>query len=1149
MIEKGADVKAKTIDCVTPLHIASANGNRDLVALLLKHGADINAKSNNGDTALTKSAKDNKEIALFLVDHGANVSYASFPNGHTALHWAAAHNNPKLATRLLQDGADVNVANRNGRTPLHTAAEQNSKEVIDLLIEHGANVNALNVANESPLILALRNNHKDASLQLLQLGADAKGRSKDGNSTLHWAAKYKYEELTSLLLLQNTEVNAVNHDGMTALHFAAMKNNLSGVKLLLQHGANVNSKDTRRNNPLHFALERNNVNVCFVLLADGADVDTANENGNNPLHLATNTNDEELAFILAKKAKQLNALNMQGDTALHRAVKRNNRIVTSALLDCGADVNALNTDGNTPLHCACMQRTGEATTQLLISKAAVVDCRNKLGLTALHFAVTDGSLNIVKLLVENGAKVNITDDSGNSPLYFSLIHEKFQICNHLLTVPNIQVNSPDVRGHSPFHLLAQTAVERGRYENKKAEITSVAQNLLKNGATVNIRNLKDQTPLHLSKNLATAEVLLESGAWPNVRENYGGNTPLLLNAKVSSAEDSYFLEGEELQKIVDKGMNPWIANDDGKTVLGILLAESSDFKVVRNLIRVMKGKDDQNISKKHSNGDSLLHQICVCGKDEILELLEMLSLVDANSVNTFMETPLHLVCRKIRELPQGASSVPVFYWSVRHLITHRANPRLKDVKGETCLDIARDVPQLFSLLEEPVDVANVPQLLKWSEPKSYKHKVKVAEVVRGRNSFKIESYHCYNEPIGTGAFSHVYAAVDEKDGHEVAVKCMVRSKMRRPEDQREISTLVKLCHCEDVVRYYGCISQGHFVYIILELMEGTLEDLLKDPTENIYQANLSTTLCQDVVRGLRFFHARDVLHRDIKPANILYKKSPRLCLKIADFGLSSNAAGETQSVMHTNAGTRCWMAPELLQGPDKTGHSFASDVFSCGLVLHYILTDKKHPFAPATENTKRSAIEMQNETERNIMMHNSNISDKILAEARHLIGIMLSKEKENRPIAGAIIGHPLFWSNKKKSQFLSAVGNQPEIQEPRHIVREHSSVEKELENALDSTFADEPWDFAVYPTYAEMTYTGRGRRYITSSSIDLIRFIRNSLAHVSDPSRSTQFQQDILENFVFLKEFPSLLIEVYKAVMLSGWDTDRPEIKSVLFDE
>ena len=104
----------------------------------------------------------------------------------------------------------------------------------------------------------------------------------------------------------------------------------------------------------------------------------------------------------------------------------------------------------------------------------------------------------------------------------------------------------------------------------------------------------------------------------------------------------------------------------------------------------------------------------------------------------------------------------------------------------------------------------------------------------------------------------------------------------------------------------------------------------------------------------------------------------------------------------------------------------------------------------------------------------------------------------------------------------------------------------QLENVLGKDFLVNPWDHSVGYLYAEMTsVAGRSRRYDTTSAVELVRFVRNSYAHVSDSARSAQAQDLLLKDFVFFDKFPSLLIEVYKAVKTHGWDK-RQEIQNVL---
>ena len=237
------------------------------------------------------------------------------------------------------------------------------------------------------------------------------------------------------------------------------------------------------------------------------------------------------------------------------------------------------------------------------------------------------------------------------------------------------------------------------------------------------------------------------------------------------------------------------------------------------------------------------------------------------------------------------------------------------------------------------------------------------------------------------------------------------------------------------------------------------------------------------------------------------------------------------------------MASELLAA---SWHSEASDVFSAGLVLHYIMAEKKHAFEPKSMTGMSDAM-IQNEVEFNIMSGRLNMSDSLSAEASHLLEGMLQHNKDDRLSAAKCLNHPYFWSKAKMVQFLFAVGNQPEFEEPRHVaaVRGPCSVEVDVEAALSGNFAASPWDNMIPRIYAEMTSAPRSRRYKTSSVVELVRFIRNSYAHVSDLHRPTPFQEELLKNFVYFDTYPTLFITVYKAAMTYMWNA-REEIRYVM---
>jgi ankyrin repeat protein len=130
LIERGADVGAKTDDGWTPLHLASSMKELEIAKLLLERGADVEAKNNDGWTPLHLASEYNRiETAKLLLDAGADLE-AEDDTGWTPLHWASEYNRIEIAKLLIELGADVGAKDVYGNTPLDLAQ---SDEMQDLL--------------------------------------------------------------------------------------------------------------------------------------------------------------------------------------------------------------------------------------------------------------------------------------------------------------------------------------------------------------------------------------------------------------------------------------------------------------------------------------------------------------------------------------------------------------------------------------------------------------------------------------------------------------------------------------------------------------------------------------------------------------------------------------------------------------------------------------------------------------------------------------------------------------------------------------------------------------------------------------------------------------------------------------------------------
>ncbi|KAK3747357.1 hypothetical protein QZH41_002629 [Actinostola sp. cb2023] len=491
--------------------------------------------------------------------------------------------------------------------------------------------------------------------------------------------------------------------------------------------------------------------------------------------------------------------------------------------------------------------------------------------------------------------------------------------------------------------------------------------------------------------------------------------------------------------------------------------------------------------------------------------------------------------------------------------------RLHGAECKSCEDVASNYPELNGLLTNEIDINDVPMIIPWTSF-SNMHKAKLAEVARRRNYFTVGTYWYHQRSIGSGSFGDIFAGINEKDGREVAIKKIEKLRMVRPEDKREIRNLTALADCQQVVRYiFFDDNDRSFTFIVLELMEGHLDDYFESAS---FDAREGTSLCREVAMGLKYLHehkSNPILHRDLKPGNILYKTSPKLCLKIADFGVSSPIDGASKTtVLGTNVGTRCWVAPEVIRSTNHQ-HSMSSDVFAFGLIMHYILSSQKHPFTPADckdkDGKEKSASLIDLQIQNNMLNNNMEGWNNCLSpEATHLVKKMLDSHETQRPSAADALNHPMFWSNKKKMDFLSAVGNQREIQLP--VIGHLNAVQADLEATFPTIFKRTSWTYAKFThmrvIHYEMTqpivktgkngklYTVPPKKYNTGSVLELIRYIRNAMAHVSDASRPSRFSKQILEDYVFLDEFPSLVLEVFKVATKHGWDVSRVEIKTTM---
>ncbi|CAO3669768.1 unnamed protein product [Umbelopsis ramanniana] len=211
------------------IDVVKAALEKEVAALLIENGIDIDGRNNNAETALHIAVNyDFLEMAELLIDYGIDVHAKQYNAGLTAFHVAIHRTHTTTIYALLSRNSDVDYVNiRDGerRTLLHDASIFRDTTMVKLLLDGGANINALDIHGETPLsetILEAKNNvwHrsylKDCSFievvtLLIEAGADI------SNITITEALENMYPALSTIWINANNNKNSRNREALSML--------------------------------------------------------------------------------------------------------------------------------------------------------------------------------------------------------------------------------------------------------------------------------------------------------------------------------------------------------------------------------------------------------------------------------------------------------------------------------------------------------------------------------------------------------------------------------------------------------------------------------------------------------------------------------------------------------------------------------------------------------------------------------------------------------------------------------------------------------------------------------------------------------------------------------------------------------------------
>ncbi len=201
----------------TLLTLSCEYGNLDSVKRCVESGANVNKIDRLGNTPLCIAcSKESERVETNLVKHDAHVEAGS-KKGSLVRYSAKSYANfeafdgeKNILGYLVEQGANVNLADRFGRTPLSIACSMGSMRVVKHLVEQGADINRENQHGQTPLLEACQCNHEDIVKYLVERGADVNVADEFGKTPLFWAHFLENEALVEWLVGHGASVNAAD---------------------------------------------------------------------------------------------------------------------------------------------------------------------------------------------------------------------------------------------------------------------------------------------------------------------------------------------------------------------------------------------------------------------------------------------------------------------------------------------------------------------------------------------------------------------------------------------------------------------------------------------------------------------------------------------------------------------------------------------------------------------------------------------------------------------------------------------------------------------------------------------------------------------------------------------------------------------------
>lgn len=317
----------------SPLHIAAAKGNFDIMSALLQtKDFQLNQYDLYGMTPFHYIIRNNhKHLIDLLLENGADPKLLT-KEYKSSMTFAVINNNMNLIERFVQMGEfPVFTPDDRGWTPVHYATQLGKRKIINYFFDLDLNcIRTVTKLKQTVLHIAVETNQNKALTFFINMGISFNERDIYGNTPLHIAVKLNHAGMVRNMVDQtDSDVKLQNNIGQTPLHLAILNWNIDILK--------------------------------YISLNAECDFDISDCDGYTPFILASKLGQSNtIIFLLSQTSLDFNKADKNGDTAIHHAARLKCKKVIELLFNSGHfDFEHRNNDGFRPIDIARNQVSEE----------------------------------------------------------------------------------------------------------------------------------------------------------------------------------------------------------------------------------------------------------------------------------------------------------------------------------------------------------------------------------------------------------------------------------------------------------------------------------------------------------------------------------------------------------------------------------------------------------------------------------------------------------------------------------------------------------------------------------------------------------------------------------------------------------------------